>query len=72
MAGVGLTPRRSVTAEDIHDLQRRARHAPRFRRAAQDLPQPHRVHGQRPELLLGFDHQAVLADCRVMVLGAGG
>jgi hypothetical protein len=29
MAGVGLTPRRSMAAEDIRDLQRRARHARR-------------------------------------------
>jgi hypothetical protein len=26
----------------------------------QDLPQPHRVHGQRPEVVRGFDHEAVL------------
>jgi hypothetical protein len=26
MAGIGLPPRRSMTAEDIRDLQRRARH----------------------------------------------
>ena len=26
MAGIGLAPRRSMTAEDIRDLQRRARH----------------------------------------------
>jgi hypothetical protein len=29
MAGVGLTPRRSMAAEDIRDLQSRARHARR-------------------------------------------
>ena len=29
MAGIGLTPRRSMAAEDIRDLQRRARHARR-------------------------------------------
>ena len=27
MAGVGLTPRRAIAAEDIRDLQRRTRHA---------------------------------------------
>ncbi len=26
MAGIGFTPRRSMTAEDIRDLQRRTRH----------------------------------------------
>ena len=29
MAGIGFTPRRSMAAEDIRDLQRRARHARR-------------------------------------------
>jgi hypothetical protein len=29
MAGVGVTPRRSMAAEDIRDLQNRARHARR-------------------------------------------
>ena len=29
MAGIGLTPRRSMAAEDIRDLQRRTRHARR-------------------------------------------
>jgi hypothetical protein len=29
MAGIGLPPRRSMAAEDIRDLQRRARHARR-------------------------------------------
>ena len=29
MAGIGLTPRRSMAAEDIRNLQRRARHARR-------------------------------------------
>jgi hypothetical protein len=29
MAGIGLPPRRSMSAEDIRDLQRRARHARR-------------------------------------------
>ena len=29
MAGIGLTPRRSMAAEDIRDLQSRARHARR-------------------------------------------
>ena len=29
MAGVGFTPRRSMAAENIRDLQRRARHARR-------------------------------------------
>jgi hypothetical protein len=29
MAGVGLTPRRSMGAEDIRDLQRRTRHVSR-------------------------------------------
>jgi len=29
MAGIGLTPRRTMAAEDIRDLQRRARHARR-------------------------------------------
>jgi len=38
MAGVGTTPRRSMAAEDIRNLQRRARHA---RRAS----------GGRPNLL---------------------
>ena len=33
-AGIGFAPCRSVAAEDIRDLQRRARHAPRSRWAA--------------------------------------
>ena len=38
MAGIGPTPRRAVAAEDVRDLQRWTRHAPRFRRAVRRPP----------------------------------
>jgi hypothetical protein len=38
MAGIGPAPCRAVAAEDIRDLQRWTRHAPRFRRAVRRPP----------------------------------
>ena len=38
MAGIGPAPCRAVAAEDVRDLQRWTRHAPRFRRAVRRPP----------------------------------
>ena len=38
MAGIGPAPRRAVAAEDVRDLQRWTRHAPRFRRVVRRPP----------------------------------
>src|SRR5205807_7851238 len=47
MAGVGLTPRRSMAAEDIRDLQRRARHNCRALAGRRSLFEPARDMLQR-------------------------
>jgi hypothetical protein len=47
MAGIGLPPRRSMAAEDIRDLQCRARHARRALGGRPNLPELQRDMLQR-------------------------
>ena len=69
MAGVGLTPRRSVVAEDIRDLQSRARHA---RRALAGWPHLLELQGDMLQwahhLLDRFGGNPCI-ECRVLELG---
>ena len=52
------------------DLALRGKLAGIAQEIEQDLPQPHGVDGERPELLLGFDHETVLVLLGELARGA--